>query len=80
MFLLQESPLFSFGIIVGIYFVENDFEQLIGIGQVVNIQENKKIQISVIYFLEGHEDKKEKLLENNKIYLEKTIIYFVIFQ
>ena len=72
--LLEKSPIFSFGTIVGIYFIEDDFEQLIGIGEVINIQENKKIQIAITSYLEGQEDKIEELLKNNARLLEKTIV------
>lgn len=46
--ILEPSPLFSYNSIVAIYYVEDQFERLIGIGSVINVQENGLIQVSVI--------------------------------
>ncbi|HEX8633803.1 MAG TPA: hypothetical protein VF703_06570 [Pyrinomonadaceae bacterium] len=44
---LDPSIIFSYDSIVGIYSVENEYERLIGLGKVINIQEDRKIQVLV---------------------------------
>ena len=46
--ILGPSPLFSFNSVVAIYYLEDQFERLIGIGSVINVQENGLIQVSVM--------------------------------
>lgn len=71
--LLEPSELFSHDMVVSFYFVGHEnFEQLMGIGRVVNIQEDNKIQVSVDYALDGHEETVKKLANNDSEVLSKT--------
>lgn len=45
--MLEPSILFSFETLVSIYIVENNFEELLGIGYVYNIQDDRRIQVLV---------------------------------
>lgn len=47
-FLLEPSELFSIDAMVSFYFIDHDFELLIAMGRVVNIQRDSKIQIEVV--------------------------------
>ena len=58
--------------LVTIFYLEDDFERKIGIGRIVNIQENKKVQI-LIYSIDP-EFSREKLLSNSKELLEKLLV------
>ncbi len=74
LFLLTPSDLFSNDILVSFYYCNDEYEQLIGIGKVFNIQDDNKIQVFLLYPLEGHEDKVKEMVKNNKLYLDKTKI------
>jgi len=69
--LLQPSELFSYGIGVSYYYTdENEFEHLIGIGRVCNIQGNKLIQINLNSYQEHHKDLIDRLENNDKHILD----------
>ena len=71
--LLESSELFSYDALVSFYYIDDEnFEQLIGIGAVVNIQEDRKIQVAMFYSLEGHQEKAEKIAQNDAGILKKT--------
>ena len=74
LFLLTPSDLFSNDILVSFYYCNDEYEQLIGIGRVFNIQDDNKIQVLLTYTFEGHEEKVKKMVKNNKLYLDKTKI------
>jgi hypothetical protein len=74
LFLLTPSDLFSNDILVSFYYCNDEYEQLIGIGKVFNIQDDNKIQVLLLYPLEGHEEKVKEMVKNNKLYLDKTKI------
>jgi hypothetical protein len=45
--LLDESELFGHNSLVSVYYVDaSEFEELLGVGRVLNIQENRKIQVT----------------------------------
>jgi hypothetical protein len=71
-FLLESSELFSNDTLVSFYYFDDDFEQLIAIGRVINIQQNSKIQVEVIYPLSGHEEIFKRLENNDANALKKT--------
>lgn len=71
-FLLEPSELFSYDTIVSFYYLEDDFEQLIAIGRVRNIQQDSKIQVEVTDYLSGYEEIFNKLGRNDFKALEKT--------
>jgi len=74
LFLLTPSNLFSNGIWVSIYYYSDEYEQLIAVGNVLNIQDDNKIQVLLINTLKGQEETVEKIVHNNKLYLDKTKI------
>jgi len=51
--IMEPSELFSYDSIVAIYSVEDEIERCIGIGKVLNIQEDKKIQVLVMRQIEN---------------------------
>lgn len=73
---LSPSPLFIFDSITSIYYSENEYEKLIGIGRVSNIQENKKIQVEIIKVLDEEENLSifNNISNNDNTKLSKIII------
>lgn len=73
---LTPSPLFIFGSITSIYYYENEYERLIGVGRVSNIQENQKIQVEVIKILdeEGNQSIFDGISNNDNTKTSKIII------
>jgi len=70
--LLEPSELFSYGVFVSFYYIgEENFEQLVGIGTVRNIQEDGKIQVVMDYAMDEHEDIIQKLAQNDAGLLKK---------
>ncbi|MGG3802522.1 hypothetical protein [Metabacillus fastidiosus] len=73
--LLEKSTLFSHGISVSFYYTdEHNFEQLICIGTVINIQENGIIQVKIEDYFDVHEDIIVKLKNNEKHLVEKVTV------
>lgn len=73
--LLSPSSIFSHGIIVSLYYTDEfQFERLICIGTVLNIQENGKIQIRVHQMIEGQDDVVLKLSQNDCSVLKKITV------
>lgn len=73
--LLEPSRLFSYDIWVSFYTTaEHGFETLIGIGTVINIQEDGKIQVGLIHSVKGHEDAIQKLRQNDAASLKATVV------
>ena len=71
-FLLESSELFSYDTIVSFYYLEDEFEQLIAIGRVSNIQQDSKIQVEVIYLISDCKEILDRLANNDSTALEKT--------
>lgn len=71
--LLDPTELLSHDSIVSVYFMDGGIERLSGIGKVVNIQNDKKIQIILIKEAEFSE-KVEALKANNPEDLAKLIV------
>lgn len=70
--LLEPSSLFSHGISVSFYYTnEQNFEQLICIGEVVNIQENGKIQVKISFYQSHYEDIVARLGNNDNQVIKK---------
>jgi len=71
--LIESSELFSYDTLVSFYYIgDENFEQLMGIGTVINIQEDSKIQVVMTYSLDGYEEKIEKLVQNDSGILKRT--------
>ncbi|MFA5793758.1 MAG: hypothetical protein WC980_01615 [Candidatus Brocadiia bacterium] len=71
--ILNPSKFFSHNIKVSCYY-NDEFERLIAIGRVLNIQEDGKIQILLSEILPGYTEVTKKVSENNKSTLVKIII------
>lgn len=72
--LLEPSELFSYDAVVSFYYIDEGFEQLIGIGTVINIQEDGKIQVIIAYSRDVYEETINKLAGNNAGVLNKIIV------
>lgn len=73
--LLKSTKMFSHGIIVSFYYTdEHNFEQLICMGTVINIQENGMIQVKIEEEVDGHEDILTKLKNNDKQLIKKVAV------
>jgi len=73
LFLVEPTPLFSYDAIVSIYYMEDGVERLLGVGKVINVQNDMKVQVLV---LEDYDfgDKAESIKNNSKDELKKLII------
>lgn len=72
--LLELSELFSYDNLVSFYHLfDEGFEQLIGVGSVINIQEDGKIQVIMTQITHGNEEVVSKLKNNDASTLKKTI-------
>lgn len=73
--LLSKSDLFSIEAIVSVYYKDESYEPLIGIGFVLTIQENGLIQVLVDRcYDERYKEIWDKVRENNASILEKLIV------
>jgi hypothetical protein len=73
--LLEKSNLFGHESLVSVYFKGDDFETLIGVGYVLNIQQGGLIQVLVIGKVgEAQDDTWEKIRNNNGDILSKLLI------
>ena len=78
MCVLEQSNLFSQGILVSFYYIDNGFEILIGTGQVILIQRDGKIQVLLDRPMQGQEKLMEEFEINsedikNKVYIKPTM-------
>lgn len=73
LFLVNPTPLLSYDAIVSVYYLEDDIERLVGVGKVINVQENKMIQIIITHDYD-FEDSLNKLMKNSKDDLNKLIL------
>lgn len=73
LFLTEPTNLFSFDAIVSIYYREDGVEKLVGIGRVINVQDDFKVQILVFkdYDFGGHST---AIMENSKDALGKLLV------
>lgn len=72
--LLEPSEIFSHQIFVSVYYLEDKFEELIGIGSVVNIQGDGIIQVNIEQVKGSYQKIKTGLENNNAIVLDKIIV------
>jgi hypothetical protein len=73
--LLSKSDLFWHDSLVSIYIKgEENFEQLIAFGSVINIQEDGNIQIGIIATLDGNEDTMTKIGSKNIDTLKRLVV------
>jgi hypothetical protein len=72
--LLEPSEVFSYDILASIYIAVNEVEILVAIGQVINIQDDKRIQVRIIGSLLNNKELLESLQRNDADTLQKTIV------
>ena len=73
--LLEESTLFSHGMAVSFYFKDSaEFEVLIGTGIVINVQDDRRIQVGLRRVAKGQEDAVDELQSNNADALRRLIV------
>ncbi|WP_175547585.1 hypothetical protein [Marinobacter antarcticus] len=73
LFLVKPTPLLSHDAIISVYYLEDGLEQLVGVGKVVNVQNDKKVQIVVTNDYDFGE-KLNNLKRNSKDELDKLVI------
>lgn len=71
--IFEPSQLYSHNAIVSLFFDDEGYERLIGLGYVFNVQEDKHIQILITKWMSGQEEIREKLEDGNAQVLEKVI-------
>lgn len=71
--LLSPSPIFSYDTVVAVYQRSDEMEQLMGLGRVINIQENGMIQVLVIKDL-GNADTWKELCSNDAKFLRHLLV------
>ena len=71
--LFEPSELYSHNALVSLFFNDEDYERLIGLGYVFNVQDDKNIQILITQWIPGQEKIKDKLEANNAQVLKKII-------
>ncbi len=75
--LITNNDYFVIGGIVSVFIVENGFEKQIALGEIINIQEDKKVQLRIFRIMK-EEISKEQLLENNIDVLKRLKIKPII--
>jgi signal transduction histidine kinase len=73
LFLVEPTPLLSYDAIVSIYYLEDEVERLVGVGKVINIQNDLKVQVLVLRNYD-FDEKLEVIMKNSKDELKKLII------
>ena len=71
--IFEPSQLYSHDAIVSLFFNDEGYERLIGLGYVFNVQDDKKIQILITQWISGQEEIRDKLEAGNAQVLEKVI-------
>ncbi|MNW00299.1 hypothetical protein D3C71_1957730 [compost metagenome] len=59
--------------IISVYYLEDDLERLVGVGKVINVQLDKKVQI-VITDNYDFGEKLHKIMNNSKDELKKLVV------
>ena len=71
--LLEPSDWFSYGLGVAFYYVNDDgFELLIGIGRVINVQDDGRIQVGVTRTIGGNDGVVAEIASGSKGKLERV--------
>jgi len=73
LFLVEPTPLLSHDAIISVYYLEDDLERLVGVGKVINVQNDKKVQI-VITDNYDFGEKLSQIMANSKDELKKLIV------
>ena len=72
--LVEDSPWFSHEVMVSVYQEQSDYEQLIGYGYVLNIQENKMIQVVVTADIAQEPELWSSIASNNSDIVERLLV------
>lgn len=73
--LFEPSDLFSYGIAVALYYRDDEnFEHLIAVGRVVNIQEGGLIQVGIISGIQGYEENLNSLYHNDVAAVRRVLV------
>jgi len=78
LFLLDPSELFAHDAIVSIYYMQDDIERLIGMGRVINIQEDGRIQVLATHDVEFGDVQWQDLVKNDVTKLRRLIVKPII--
>lgn len=73
LFLIDPTPLLSNDAIVSLYYLEDNYEKFVAIGKVINVQDDKKVQI-IITDNYNFEDELEKIMKNSVEELNKLVV------
>jgi hypothetical protein len=72
--IVEPSELFGVDALVSIYTTEEEYERLIGIGRVLNVQTNGYLQIGISTLTETSPDLIDKLKGNDSAFLKKILV------
>ena len=73
--LLEPSELFSHDSLISFYYLgEDSFEQLMGVGVVLNVQEDKKIQALMTATTDGQKERVGRLTQNDAQLLRRVLV------
>jgi len=75
---LKPSDLFSYNAAVTFYYYHENYERPVGLGEVVNIQDDGIIQVELASIFESYEDIVERFTQNNSKCLERIRVKPVI--
>nr|WP_181716980.1 hypothetical protein [Psychrobacter sp.]QJS05494.1 hypothetical protein [Psychrobacter sp.] len=73
LFIIDSTSLLPYDALVSVYYLEHGFEKFVGLGKVINVQDDKKVQV-IITDNYDFEDKLEKIKGNLSEDLAKLII------
>jgi tetratricopeptide (TPR) repeat protein len=82
LFLLEPSELFPQGIQASVFYYDDNIEQIIGLGTVVNIQEDGYVQVATTRLFEGYDEvlndlRTKKNFDLNRIKVKPVVPQFV---
>ncbi|MDA1783423.1 hypothetical protein PDL07_12095 [Bacillus cereus] len=72
--ILTSSPFFAYDTLVSIYTYIDEHEEFVAVGKVSNIQEDKKIQVTITNFSKERNELITKIANSNNTLLKKLII------
>ena len=75
--IIEPTPILAHDAVLSFYYTDNGVESFMGIGKVINVQEDGKVQILLGKIFEN-QDKLEMIKGNNKDELKKIIIKPII--
>lgn len=73
LFLVEPTPLLSHDAIITVYYLEDNLERLVGVGKVINVQLDKKVQVLITDDYDFG-DKLHSIMNNSKDELKKLVV------